>query len=221
MSEMKLVGVTGDYPIPKPWIFKPIRRFNYKLFSYYLLFQLLILVSIGVGFGIEIYLLSSVYPENFVVFILTLYLIQFVLHTPVIFILIYFYIRSFEYQVHGTEIVIKKGLINVTENHVPFTNVTNIHIRKGLLDMAFGIGSIQIHTAGAPENPFSTIKIEGIRLYSDVGHYIVQEIKKFDSILNIFALDSRRVSQYDDKEFWIQFLDQIRNLKSTFQEKLN
>ena len=220
MSEIKLVGATGDYPIPKPWIFKPIRRFRYKLFTYYLVIQLLLLASLIVGFAIEIFILKN-NLDDLVQLVSILYVSQFILHTIIIIVLIYIYVNSFEFQVHGTEIVIKKGLINITENHVPFTNVTNIHIRKGLLDMAFGIGSIQIHTAGAKENPFSTIKIEGIRLYSDVGHYIVHEIKKFDSILNIFALDSKRDFVDNDLDFWIQFSQEIKEMKPLFNKIRN
>ncbi|MFW9786198.1 MAG: PH domain-containing protein [Candidatus Thorarchaeota archaeon] len=99
------------------------------------------------------------------------------------------YIRSFEYSVIskvGTtmpEIYVKKGLVNVTKKHVPFRTITNISSRAGPIDRLFGIGTVEIQTAGfsggaqggrSPEE-----KLEGITFYEQVRDFVLQELRKF------------------------------------------
>ena len=99
------------------------------------------------------------------------------------------YIRSIEYSViskAGTvmpEIYVKKGLINVTQKHVPFRTITNISSRAGLVDRIFGIGTVEIQTAGFSGGPGGHSgpeeKLEGITFYEEVRDFILQELRKF------------------------------------------
>ncbi|MFX0090113.1 MAG: PH domain-containing protein, partial [Promethearchaeota archaeon] len=80
------------------------------------------------------------------------------------------------------EIYVKKGLLNVTRKHVPFRTITNISSRAGALDRLFGIGTVEIQTAGfsgpksrgGPEE-----KIEGVVFYEEVRDFILAELRKF------------------------------------------
>jgi uncharacterized membrane protein YdbT with pleckstrin-like domain len=89
------------------------------------------------------------------------------------------YIDAISYQVHGTEVVVFKGLLNKTEKHVPFRTITNILSRAGPFDRLLGIGSVFIETAGqagprrGPEE-----RIEGIRVYKEVRDFILKELRK-------------------------------------------
>ncbi|NIO19455.1 MAG: PH domain-containing protein, partial [Candidatus Aenigmarchaeota archaeon] len=82
------------------------------------------------------------------------------------------------------EIYVKKGLINITRKHVPFRTVTNISSRAGPFDRLFGIGTVEIETAGysGPKSgAFSgpEEKIEGIVFYEEVRDFILAELRKF------------------------------------------
>jgi uncharacterized membrane protein YdbT with pleckstrin-like domain len=99
------------------------------------------------------------------------------------------YIRSFEYSViskSGTtmpEIYVKKGLINVTKKHVPFRTITNIASRAGPIDRLFGIGTVEIQTAGfsggAQAGRSPEEKLEGITFFEQVRDFILQELRRF------------------------------------------
>ncbi|MFW9976046.1 MAG: PH domain-containing protein, partial [Candidatus Thorarchaeota archaeon] len=106
-----------------------------------------------------------------------------------ILVAIPFYISNFEYSViskTGTtmpEIYVKKGLVNVTKKHVPFRTITNIASRTGPIDRLFGIGTVEIETAGysggaqggrSPEE-----KLEGITFYEEVRDFILHELRRF------------------------------------------
>ncbi|MHA1907842.1 MAG: PH domain-containing protein [Candidatus Thorarchaeota archaeon] len=100
------------------------------------------------------------------------------------------YIRTFEYSVISKsgdtmpEIYVQKGIVTRTKKHVPFRTITNIASRAGPLDRLFGIGNIEIHTAGqsggsqysqgGPEE-----KLEGIVFYEEVRDFVLNELRKF------------------------------------------
>ncbi|NIW13281.1 MAG: PH domain-containing protein, partial [Candidatus Thorarchaeota archaeon] len=64
------------------------------------------------------------------------------------------YVRSIEYSVISEsgesmpEVYVQKGIFNRTRKHVPFRTITNISTKSGPLDRLFGIGSVNIETAG-------------------------------------------------------------------------
>ena len=97
------------------------------------------------------------------------------------------YLKSIEYSVIAEsgktmpEIYVKKGIITRTRKHVPFRTITNISSRAGPLDRIFGIGSVEIETAGysgsssmGPEE-----KIEGIVFYEELRDFVLRELRKF------------------------------------------
>jgi len=99
------------------------------------------------------------------------------------------YIRSFEYSVISKagatmpEIYVKKGLINVTKKHVPFRTITNIASRAGPIDRLFGVGTVEIQTAGfsggAQAGRSPEEKLEGITFYEQVRDFVLQELRRF------------------------------------------
>lgn len=96
------------------------------------------------------------------------------------------YLRSIEYSVLSDagevskEIFTKKGIINITRKHVPFRTITNISSRAGLFDRMFGIGSIEIETAGYSGTTSSAEeKLEGIPFYEELRDFILRELRKF------------------------------------------
>ncbi|TFG34044.1 PH domain-containing protein [Candidatus Thorarchaeota archaeon] len=101
-------------------------------------------------------------------------------------IIIPIYLRSIEYSVLSDagevskEIFTKKGIINITRKHVPFRTITNISSRAGLFDRLFGIGSIEIETAGYSGTTSSAEeKLEGITFYEELRDFILRELRKF------------------------------------------
>ena len=101
-------------------------------------------------------------------------------------IIIPIYLRSIEYSViteEGTtasEIFVKKGIINITRKHVPFRTITNISSRAGLFDRLFGIGAIEIETAGySGTSQSAEEKLEGITFYEELRDFILRELRKF------------------------------------------
>ncbi|MHA1481152.1 MAG: PH domain-containing protein, partial [Candidatus Thorarchaeota archaeon] len=78
----------------------------------------------------------------------------------------------------------KKGLVTVSKRHVPLRTITNVTTKAGPFDRLFGIGVVEIETAGAGRTnaagqPMPDEKIEGVVFYEEVRDFILQELRKF------------------------------------------
>jgi membrane protein YdbS with pleckstrin-like domain len=99
------------------------------------------------------------------------------------------YINAIEYSVisesgeASPEIYVKKGIINVTKKHVPFRTITNLSSRAGVLDRLFGIGNVEIQTAGNSINSMGQSgpeeRLEGIKAFEELTSFILGELRKF------------------------------------------
>jgi len=144
----------------------------------------LVFVMFGVGGGIAAYAgWESMFwgVVNYWYWILTaIWVIPAVIVVPI-------YINAIDYSVIAKsgqtmpEIYVKKGIINITRKHVPFRTITNISSRAGPFDRLFGIGSVEIETAGqsgstaaGPEE-----KLEGIVFYEELRDFILRELRRF------------------------------------------
>lgn len=208
MSKYRTVGTKDAFKPPQPWIFKPINLFRTKLIL--MLFLVLLITYLF------IIIFSIIYPTSELQFLYdTLFI---VLYFIIALLYIKLYANSLEYQVHGSEIIIKKGPFNVTENHIPFSNITNISIRQGPLDQLFGIGTIKIYTGGSQLNSIRVAAIEGIRIYEDVGYFILNQIKYYESFFT-YLLDERRFKSELDKKFWNEFFNLVKEIKFVVEKK--
>ena len=161
-------------------VFKPNRRFYYKEWlGWIIVAGILWLMAFGaLMLGSFIYMTDQSGPWNWNNF------------SAIVFdVLPILYIRNIRYSVISKkgdrmpEIFVQKGLLNITKKHVPFRTITNISSRAGPIDRLFGIGTVEIQTAGFSGGPSGQggpeEKIEGVVFYEEVRDYILQELRKF------------------------------------------
>lgn len=58
------------------------------------------------------------------------------------------YYHSLRYEIHADEMIMNVGVVTKSVKHVPFRTVTNLTVKRGILDRWFGIGTLDIETAG-------------------------------------------------------------------------
>jgi membrane protein YdbS with pleckstrin-like domain len=152
-----------------------------------------------------------------------------------VFVLIPIYLRRFEYSVRGEsgkslpEIYVKKGLIDVTEKHVPLRTITNIASKTGPFDRLFGIGNVEIHTAGYSGGPYEggkpEEKIEGIVFYQELRDFILSEMR---SLKGTYATATEVPTEQDDiihvgsiEEATLVTLQDLRDVLRRIEDKLD
>jgi membrane protein YdbS with pleckstrin-like domain len=153
-----------------------------------LLFYVLFLVFVG-GIGTIIglddpssflWLVTWWVPLNIGMWIFNLiWLIPAWILTPI-------YVGRIEYSVIAEsgetmpEVYVRKGIISITRKHVPFRTITNISTTAGPFDRLFGIGNINIETAGySGQKSGPEEKLEGFEFYEELRDFILQELRKF------------------------------------------
>ena len=170
-------------------IFRPVSAFRNKLFLYNITVFLVITTSI-ILFSAFITFVSGIDGDeasSFTKFLLEYGTLLWTIYFTISFIIMLcaailtvFYVRGIEYQVGEREVIVKKGIINKMEKHIPFRTITNISSRYGVYDRIFGIGTVQIETAGksgAQTGPEE--KIEGIPNFLEVRDEVLEILRQF------------------------------------------
>jgi membrane protein YdbS with pleckstrin-like domain len=62
--------------------------------------------------------------------------------------LVHPYYKSLRYEVEEDQVIVHAGIWTQSVKHVPYRTVTNITIKRGVLDRWLGLGTLEIQTAG-------------------------------------------------------------------------
>ncbi len=228
----------SDIPPPpgKPRVIRPSRSFLWKnYFIFVLIFVLFTIAFIIMLFIFDFFIGSYLTESRRIILYQAFYLLGFLYFSIwtiiAVFCVIglYFYIKSMEFIVHGHEIVVKKGLINKSEKHVPYRTVTHIDMRAGPFDRLFNIGTIEIQTAGGKHtlDEQAEEKLEGIKIYREVRDYILTQLRQFQATDETKTL-TRRITEEKKPEIPIiseisvpeQMLAELKEIKSLLSNEL-
>ena len=215
----KVIGNKSTFKEPKPWIFRPVPALRFKMILVFLITEIFCFIILA---GIIAFaMIKQIADNQFVIYSVAIIIVVFILITLVAIFTINIYFNSFEYQVHGNEIIIKKGIFNKTENHVPFSNITNIAIRRGPLDQLLRIGTIIVYTAGKQTNPFRITALSGLKIYNEVMHFILGQIKTFESTFDFLIGNQSKKQDFFSNEFMEHFYTSITDIRELFEQQLN
>ncbi|MFX1474447.1 MAG: PH domain-containing protein [Promethearchaeota archaeon] len=175
-------------------VFKPSSAFRYKECLKVLLFGILIAAVVLFGWwGISTLIIANrdspeffVYPEVWWVPLTTGLLFFIIIWSIGGLVFTNMYVSSIEYSVITEsgdampEVYVQKGILSVTRKHVPFRTITNISTTAGPFDRFFGIGNINIETAGrSGQHGGPEEKLEGCEFYEELRDFILQQLRRF------------------------------------------
>ncbi|MGB3714315.1 MAG: PH domain-containing protein [Candidatus Promineifilaceae bacterium] len=90
------------------------------------------------------------------------------------------YYRSLKYEIWQDEVIVRAGIITSSVKHVPFRTVTNITIKRGLLDRwFFDLGTLNIQTAGMSGTSGAEESLVGLDDVNGVYDLVVSELHRF------------------------------------------
>jgi membrane protein YdbS with pleckstrin-like domain len=89
--------------------------------------------------------------------------------------------KRYRYELLDDEIVVHSGWLTQNVRHVPYRMVTNIEIRRGLLDRIFGMGTLNIETAGNSDpNSRAEARLLGLEDVDTVYEEVAACLRAFD-----------------------------------------
>jgi membrane protein YdbS with pleckstrin-like domain len=90
------------------------------------------------------------------------------------------YYRSLNYEIQEDEVIVRAGIWTHSVKHVPYRTVTNLTIKRGILDRwLFGLGSLHIQTAGMSGTAGAEEVLEGLSDVQEVYALVVKELGRF------------------------------------------
>lgn len=89
------------------------------------------------------------------------------------------YYNSLRYEIHDDEVIVHVGIITKSVKHVPYRTVTNIVINRGILDRLFGLGTLNIQTAGMSGQTGAEEALVGLPNVQEVYDLVATELRRF------------------------------------------
>ncbi|HNT73567.1 MAG TPA: PH domain-containing protein [Anaerolineae bacterium] len=90
------------------------------------------------------------------------------------------YYRSLRYEIHADEIIVRQGILTKSVKHVPYRTVTNLTVKQGPFDRWFGLGSLDIQTAGlSTSSGEPEQKLVGLPNAQEVYELVVAALGRF------------------------------------------
>jgi membrane protein YdbS with pleckstrin-like domain len=94
------------------------------------------------------------------------------------------YFRSLRYEVLEDEVIVHVGIITHSVKHVPYRTVTNITVKRDILDRwIFKLGSLNIQTAGMSGQSGAEEKLVGMENVQEIYEIVVSELRRFRGVM--------------------------------------
>jgi len=210
----------GRYPTPETRRIYPTRALLWK---YYLtVFFVWFIATIGIVFlGWFILLVKEEpIPANFQnAFTMIYWIISIIIVIPSLFLLP-LYVNRMEFIVHGDEVIVKKGLLNKTVKYCPYRTVTNISTTAGPLDRLFGIGCVNIQTAGKGAATGPEEKLEGLPLYHEIRDYILRQLRIYHRTVFRSEVSTPTETPVDLLSIQRETITELRKIKQLLRKKI-
>jgi uncharacterized membrane protein YdbT with pleckstrin-like domain len=101
------------------------------------------------------------------------------------------YYRSIRYEIQDDEVIVHMGIFTKSVKHVPYRTVTNLTVKRGLLERTlFGLGTVNIQTAGMSGTTGAEESLVGLENYDEVYETVVTELRRFRGSMAPTAADS-------------------------------
>ena len=122
------------------------------------------------------------------------------------------YFRSLRYEIHEEQVVMHVGVITRSVKYVPFRTVTNMKINRGPLDRLFGIGTLQIQTAGISGSEQAEQGLVGLEDPQAVYDLAVRALRRFRGAMSPTAAD------VDEEDLLIAILEEVRGIRQSLEQ---
>jgi uncharacterized membrane protein YdbT with pleckstrin-like domain len=95
-------------------------------------------------------------------------------------ILSWAYHKSLSYEIQDDEVIVRVGIWTKSVKHVPFRTVTNITIKRGILDRTlFDIGTLNIQTAGMSGTQGAEQSLVGLADVQEIYDIVANRLRLF------------------------------------------
>jgi uncharacterized membrane protein YdbT with pleckstrin-like domain len=89
------------------------------------------------------------------------------------------YYRSLRYEIQDDEVVVHAGIWTKSVKHVPYRTVTNLTVKRDVLDRWLSLGTLNIQTAGMSGQTGAEEHLVGLENVQEVYDAVATELRRF------------------------------------------
>ncbi|HIP96264.1 MAG TPA: PH domain-containing protein [Anaerolineae bacterium] len=89
------------------------------------------------------------------------------------------YYRSLSYEIRDDEVIVHAGIWTKSVKHVPYRTVTNLTVKRDILDRWLGVGTLNIQTAGMSGTTGAEESLVGLADVQGVYESVVTKLRRF------------------------------------------
>ncbi len=128
------------------------------------------------------------------------------------------YYRSLSYEIHEDEVIVRAGIITKSVKHVPYRTVTNLTVVRGLLDRwFFGLGALNIQTAGMSGTTGVEESLVGLPNYDEIYEIVAAELRRFRGAMAPTAAEVEGEPKLASPEALNELLTEVRAIRQAVE----
>jgi uncharacterized membrane protein YdbT with pleckstrin-like domain len=109
-----------------------------------------------------------------------------------------FYHRSLSYKIGDEQVIVRQGVLTRAVKHVPYRTVTNITVKRGLIDRWLGLGTLEIQTAGVSGTQQAEQSLVGLADPDEVYDLVVGHLSRFRGAMAPTQAEEEAPSSVDE-----------------------
>lgn len=126
------------------------------------------------------------------------------------------YYNSLRYEIHEDEVIVHVGIVTKSVKHVPYRTVTNIVINRGILDRMFGLGTLNIQTAGMSGQTGAEESLVGLVNVQEVYDLVATELRRFRAGMSPTGADTDAAHpQIDESAALAAILAEVKAIRTS------
>lgn len=124
------------------------------------------------------------------------------------------YAKSLSYEIQDDEVIVRVGIITKSVKHVPYRTVTNISIKRGLLDRyLFNMGTLNIQTAGMSGNTGAEESLVGLADFQKIYDIVVDKLRLFRGAMGPTAAGSDEDGSIGGRDVFADILSELKAIR--------
>jgi uncharacterized membrane protein YdbT with pleckstrin-like domain len=124
------------------------------------------------------------------------------------------YYRSMKYEVQEDEVVVHIGILTQSVKHVPYRTVTNISVKRDILDRwFFNLGTLEIQTAGISGQTGAEEKLAGLENVQEVYEMVVAQLRRYRGAMAPTVAEEEAQPGGPAEEFRAELLQEVREIR--------
>ena len=178
----------------------------------------LAIVAGGVILGVILGVTGELRPGGVLVFVLVnvaltglWWLVTMILSGP--------YYRSLRYEVQDDEVVVNVGIWTKSVKHVPYRTVTNMQVKRDVVDRLLGIGTLNVQTAGMSGQTGAEERLVGLLDVQEVYERVAEELRRFRGGMAPTQADVEAEPGVVLPEGLGAILDEVRAIRKSLEER--